>query len=177
MSDFAETEFGDRLTVVTRNDLNQIVVKVVDASPADNLALQTFVHTLAPEVASDVILGSSSLSVTAMKQIEAHAAEVIETPERPAGWFLDAQVRTVCPVSTVLRNEMAEAALRSASRPAAACGNVGAVNEATEGLLHPLLSSRWSPTTFDGSMDITGAQVESLLEAARWAPSAGNPQP
>lgn len=51
------------------------------------------------------------------------------------------------------------------------------MNEATEALLHPLLSSRWSPTTFDGSMDITEAQVESLLEAARWAPSAGNSQP
>lgn len=51
------------------------------------------------------------------------------------------------------------------------------MDEPTEVLLHPLLSSRWSPTTFDGSMDITEAQVESLLEAARWAPSAGNSQP
>jgi len=51
------------------------------------------------------------------------------------------------------------------------------VNEEPEGLLHPLLSSRWSPTTFDGSVDITEAEVESLLEAARWAPSAGNSQP
>ncbi len=51
------------------------------------------------------------------------------------------------------------------------------MNEEPEALLHPLLSSRWSPTTFDGLMDITGAEVESLLEAARWAPSAGNSQP
>lgn len=51
------------------------------------------------------------------------------------------------------------------------------MNEATEALLHPLLSARWSPTTFDGSMEITEAEVESLLEAARWAPSAGNSQP
>jgi nitroreductase len=51
------------------------------------------------------------------------------------------------------------------------------VNEESEGLLHPLLSSRWSPTTFDGLKDVNGAEVESLLEAARWAPSAGNSQP
>lgn len=43
--------------------------------------------------------------------------------------------------------------------------------------LHSLLSSRWSPTTFDptASIDVNG--VEALLEAARWAPSAGNSQP
>jgi len=35
----------------------------------------------------------------------------------------------------------------------------------------------WSPTTFDRLKDVTGAEVESLLEAARWAPSAGNSQP
>lgn len=51
------------------------------------------------------------------------------------------------------------------------------MNEATDGLLHPLLSSRWSPTTFDQSKQVTSTEVESLLEAARWAPSAGNSQP
>ncbi|MGI8721479.1 MAG: nitroreductase family protein [Geodermatophilaceae bacterium] len=51
------------------------------------------------------------------------------------------------------------------------------MNEATDGLLHPLLSSRWNPRTFDQSRDITATEVESLLEAARWAPSAGNSQP
>jgi nitroreductase len=44
-------------------------------------------------------------------------------------------------------------------------------------LLHPLLVSRWSPTEFDPSDVVSVAQVESLLEAARWAPSAGNSQP
>jgi nitroreductase len=44
-------------------------------------------------------------------------------------------------------------------------------------LLHPLLSSRWSPTAFDPSHDLSAAEVEGLLEAARWAPSAGNSQP
>jgi nitroreductase len=43
--------------------------------------------------------------------------------------------------------------------------------------LHPLLASRWSPTTFDATHELTGAEVELLLEAARWAPSAGNSQP
>jgi nitroreductase len=44
-------------------------------------------------------------------------------------------------------------------------------------LLHPLLVSRWSPTEFDPSDVVSEAEVESLLEAARWAPSAGNSQP
>jgi nitroreductase family protein len=44
-------------------------------------------------------------------------------------------------------------------------------------LLHPLLAARWSPTTFDASAEVSPAEVESLLEAARWAPSAGNSQP
>jgi nitroreductase len=47
----------------------------------------------------------------------------------------------------------------------------------TEPLLHPLLARRWSPTMFDASYEARAAEVESLLEAARWAPSAGNSQP
>ncbi|MCU1619116.1 MAG: tdsD [Modestobacter sp.] len=43
--------------------------------------------------------------------------------------------------------------------------------------LHPLLSSRWSPTTFDEAHLASSSDVEVLLEAARWAPSAGNSQP
>jgi nitroreductase len=43
--------------------------------------------------------------------------------------------------------------------------------------LHPLLRSRWSPTVWDRSHDATESHVSSLLEAARWAPSAGNSQP
>jgi nitroreductase len=43
--------------------------------------------------------------------------------------------------------------------------------------LHPLLAQRWSPTMFDESYEARTAEVESLLEAARWAPSAGNSQP
>ena len=44
-------------------------------------------------------------------------------------------------------------------------------------LLNPLLASRWSPREFDPSGVVSAAKVESLLEAARWAPSAGNSQP
>jgi nitroreductase len=43
--------------------------------------------------------------------------------------------------------------------------------------LHPLLARRWSPTVFDESYEAEAVEVESLLEAARWAPSAGNAQP
>ena len=43
--------------------------------------------------------------------------------------------------------------------------------------LHPLLAGRWSPTVFDTSDEVSAAEVELLVEAARWAPSAGNSQP
>ena len=43
--------------------------------------------------------------------------------------------------------------------------------------LHPLLAERWSPAVFDAAYEAAVEDVESLLEAARWAPSAGNAQP
>ncbi|MBO0768062.1 MAG: nitroreductase family protein [Solirubrobacterales bacterium] len=43
--------------------------------------------------------------------------------------------------------------------------------------LHPLLAERWSPTVFDAGHKLSEDQVALLLEAARWAPSAGNSQP
>jgi nitroreductase len=43
--------------------------------------------------------------------------------------------------------------------------------------LHPLLRHRWSPRAFDPAYDVSDGDVELLLEAARWAPSAGNSQP
>ena len=43
--------------------------------------------------------------------------------------------------------------------------------------LHPLLAARWSPTRFDAHHHMSDQEVELLLEAARWAPSAGNSQP
>ena len=43
--------------------------------------------------------------------------------------------------------------------------------------LHPLLAGRWSPAPFDPSHVAGEDEVTVLLEAARWAPSAGNSQP
>lgn len=43
--------------------------------------------------------------------------------------------------------------------------------------LHPILRSRFSPLAFDARRELTGDDVDLLLEAARWAPSAGNSQP
>jgi nitroreductase len=43
--------------------------------------------------------------------------------------------------------------------------------------LHPLLAGRWSPTVFDAAHEVSPSEVELLVEAARWAPSAGNSQP
>ncbi len=43
--------------------------------------------------------------------------------------------------------------------------------------LHPLLAARHSPTRFDPDHEVGPDQVAVLLEAARWAPSAGNSQP
>jgi nitroreductase len=44
-------------------------------------------------------------------------------------------------------------------------------------LLHPLLAARFSPACFDPDHRMSPDEVDSLLEAARWAPSAGNSQP
>lgn len=43
--------------------------------------------------------------------------------------------------------------------------------------LHPLLANRFSPTGFEDEHTLSAADVELLVEAARWAPSAGNSQP
>jgi nitroreductase len=43
--------------------------------------------------------------------------------------------------------------------------------------LTSLLAFRWSPRAFDPAAELTDAETSSLLEAARWAPSAGNAQP
>jgi nitroreductase len=43
--------------------------------------------------------------------------------------------------------------------------------------LVPLLDERWSPRSYDETAEITEAQLDAVLEAARWAPSASNTQP
>jgi hypothetical protein len=45
------------------------------------------------------------------------------------------------------------------------------------GGIHPLLAERFSPDKFDPSAAIDDRSLGLLLEAARWAPSAGNSQP
>lgn len=50
-------------------------------------------------------------------------------------------------------------------------------NEFGSPLLHPLLAARWSPTSFDATYDVPDGEIDAMLEAARWAPSAGNSQP
>ncbi|HEX6514035.1 MAG TPA: nitroreductase family protein [Nocardioidaceae bacterium] len=46
----------------------------------------------------------------------------------------------------------------------------------TDSLL-PVLRRRWSPRQFDADHELAPDQLDILLEAARWAPSAGNSQP
>ena len=43
--------------------------------------------------------------------------------------------------------------------------------------VHPLLSERWSPRGFDRYHQVSDGDLTALLEAARWAASAGNSQP
>ncbi|MEU5825268.1 nitroreductase family protein [Streptomyces sp. NPDC047803] len=45
------------------------------------------------------------------------------------------------------------------------------------GGIHPLLAGRFSPHRFDPSAVVDDRALGLLLEAARWAPSAGNSQP
>ncbi|MFJ2895444.1 nitroreductase family protein [Streptomyces sp. NPDC087218] len=45
------------------------------------------------------------------------------------------------------------------------------------GGIHPLLAGRFSPYRFDPSVTVDDHSLRLLLEAARWAPSAGNSQP
>jgi nitroreductase len=54
---------------------------------------------------------------------------------------------------------------------------VSVVNDRATVGLHPLLAGRWSPTVFDSTHEVSPTEVELLVEAARWAPSAGNSQP
>jgi nitroreductase len=49
--------------------------------------------------------------------------------------------------------------------------------ETTTATLHPLLADRWSTRAFDPGHALSPGQLDALLDAARWAPSAGNSQP
>lgn len=41
----------------------------------------------------------------------------------------------------------------------------------------PILAERWSPRSYDTNFEVTAHDLTSILEAARWAPSANNGQP
>ena len=41
----------------------------------------------------------------------------------------------------------------------------------------PVLADRWSPRGFDKTHEISQDELLSIIEAARWAPSANNSQP
>ncbi len=43
--------------------------------------------------------------------------------------------------------------------------------------LHELLAGRWSPSAFDPDCELSDEQLDTLVAAARWAPSWGNMQP
>lgn len=45
-----------------------------------------------------------------------------------------------------------------------------------EDLAEPM-RSRWSPSVYDDAHELSRTQIESMLTAARWAPSCGNAQP
>jgi nitroreductase len=43
--------------------------------------------------------------------------------------------------------------------------------------IHPLIAERWSPRSFDETVQLDDVAAIAMLEAARWAPSANNSQP
>ena len=47
----------------------------------------------------------------------------------------------------------------------------------TSQILHPLLQERWSPRSFQDSHAISDDELNAILEAGRWSPSANNFQP
>lgn len=43
--------------------------------------------------------------------------------------------------------------------------------------MHDLIATRWSPRALDPDVEVPESALRACLEAARWAPSAGNTQP
>ena len=54
---------------------------------------------------------------------------------------------------------------------------ITAPRNATAAPIHEVLENRWSPRGFDATHEVSEAEIHSLIEAARWAPSAFNKQP
>lgn len=51
------------------------------------------------------------------------------------------------------------------------------MRNATRTPIAPRLAARWSPRGFQAAHEISQDELLSIIEAARWAPSAGNTQP
>lgn len=47
----------------------------------------------------------------------------------------------------------------------------------TQEPIHEIIANRWSPRAYDSTKAVTQAQIVSLLEAARWAPSCFGDEP
>lgn len=47
----------------------------------------------------------------------------------------------------------------------------------TSAPIHAVLAERWSPRSFDSSVDVPEEKITAALEAARWSASASNTQP
>jgi nitroreductase len=43
--------------------------------------------------------------------------------------------------------------------------------------IHEVLAERWSPRSFDASLEVSAEKITAALEAARWSASAANTQP
>ncbi len=47
----------------------------------------------------------------------------------------------------------------------------------TQAPVHDIIANRWSPRAYDASKPVSQAQIMSMLEAARWAPSCFGDEP
>jgi nitroreductase len=47
----------------------------------------------------------------------------------------------------------------------------------TQAPIHDIIANRWSPRAYDASKPVSQAQIISMLEAARWAPSCFGDEP
>jgi nitroreductase len=50
-------------------------------------------------------------------------------------------------------------------------------NAETKYTIHSIIAERWSPRVFDPTRPVERDKINSLMEAARWAPSSNNEQP
>jgi len=78
------------------------------------------------------------------------------------------------PVTALSDRALSDRALSDRALPDRALPDRSA---ATRAKLHPLLAGRWSPRGFDRDHVLGEDELQTVLEAARWAPSAANSQP